>query len=75
MEPVSLKIKAVGIYASLILAAAQNQFSAGLAQPGRKLFGTENQGVLGWFEKKVKNILCIHLLDIYLCPQFNSNEN
>jgi hypothetical protein len=46
MEPVSSELKAVEINASLILAAAQNQFSASLAQPGRKLFGTENQGFL-----------------------------
>jgi len=46
MEPVSLELNT-----SLILAAAQNQFSAGLAQPERKLFGTENQGVQGCMKK------------------------
>lgn len=33
MEPVSSELKAVGLYASLIMAAVQNQFSADLAQP------------------------------------------
>jgi hypothetical protein len=32
MEPVSSELKAVGIYASLILAAAQNQICVGLAR-------------------------------------------